>query len=77
MGNKAYFDMSTDLLCDLLNLPAGTTIRCVSRGDNLPHTFRVHLEHPDLPAGEVATRTRPIFRRVTSEAVEFEDWGLE
>jgi len=76
MGN-AYFDMSTDLLGDLLNLPKGTTIRGVSQGDMLPYTFRVHVERPDLPDDEPAIRVMPTFRRVTSEAVEFEDWGLQ
>ena len=76
---KAYFEMSTYLLRDLLSLPENIEIVGVEQTVGEAHRglFRILLSGDGLPIvleGEVVPRKLPIFRRVTQQAVEFEGW---
>jgi hypothetical protein len=69
------FLLSTQLLCDVLNLPPGTEISTVMMQDD--YTVEIAVTHDDFPDVAIidVPILRPIFRRVTSSAVEFQEWG--
>ena len=81
--HAAYFDVSYELLADLLCLPEGTVIRRVvdpNEGVYLCQTVvRFVVEHPDLPEVREADqlqRAMPSHRRLEDGTVEFATWGL-
>lgn len=74
--------LSRELLCSLLNFPAGTEIVGVS-GDYYfaEDLIALKVTHPDLPEVhecEVITEARPQYRRnLETGEVEFLGWGLK
>ena len=77
---QVLISISNELLVDVLNLPEGTKILSVFEGGMSPNSFGIRVAHPDLPdvaKNEPIPDALPVFRRVTSHAVEFEDWGLQ
>jgi len=90
-ANRAFFDVSYELLAELLMLPEGTQITMVThRPDNptLP-TFRVYVEHPDFPKtewGYSIPRVSPTYQaeyikmegdEIEVKQVSFVSWGIE
>jgi len=76
---KVIFKVSGELLAALLNLPKGTEICHVFQWDGKsPRDLGLTVEHADLADVKDPIRVAvPSFRRITSSAVEFEDWGLQ
>jgi len=79
----AYFDVSFELLAELLYLPGGAKIERVGGLDDLtiykPNAFRVVVSHPNLPVvweGQVIPRADPSHSRDDQGNVSFKDWGL-
>jgi hypothetical protein len=75
---KARFDVSLDLLADLLHLPRGTTILEVGQSNLRDQTFPVYVQHDDLPEiqdGDLWPEVMPT--HIRQEPIVFGGWGLE
>lgn len=78
--STAKFKVSYDMLKMVLNLPAEAEVIAVllDKDDCYGPTFTVVVTHPDLPphARDEMPVIKPVYERVTSEAVRFKEWGV-
>ena len=78
---RAYFDVSFQLLEEMLHLPEGTRIRYVEGDYNRAwgtRTFRVFVTSPELPEvpdSNLAPGRDPAYRTGQTETPIFVDWG--
>ena len=78
---KGYFELSHDLLREVLNLPYNAKINSVSHRNS--ETCYVWVEHPDIPELDNSVLARvlakgqlfPIWHK--QEPVVFEGWGID
>ena len=74
---KGYFELSHDLLRDILNLPDNAEIDSVSHCNS--KICYVWVEHPDIPDWDKSVLAdgylSPTWRR--QEPVVFEGWGVD
>lgn len=70
---KGIFEVSYDLLKELLQLPPDTDVLLVRMGKGLPGNFEVTVEHPDLPEGR--TDCDPVWR--VAQPGKLISWGYE
>ena len=76
----AYFDMSNDLLAELLKLPDGTVVHRVTDAECMGPLFRVVIEHHEFDfsgPGEPIKAVRPMYESHYGDSGEFLDFQFK
>jgi hypothetical protein len=76
---KATLDISTELLRDLMHLPATASVLYSVQAER-PYTIRLVIESPDIPETEPEqgmAHVAPVFSSIsTPSLVTFVSWGI-
>jgi len=77
---RAFFDVSNDLLAELLKLPEGTQIIRVTDAACLGPMFQVVIEHPEFKTVEIGhqlPRVSPLYESYYGENGEWIDYQFK
>ena len=76
----AYFEMSNELLAELLKLPVGTVVHRVTDAECMGPMFRVVIEHHEFDfvgLGEPIKAVRPMYESHYGESGEWLDFQFQ